>query len=408
MKNRLEVTREFLREDGVVFVQCDDNEQAYLKVLMDEVFGRENFINNIIWQKKYAPSNDAKWISDNHDLIILFSKNKSRWLPNLADRTDEQKKRYKNPDNDPRGDWKPGGLDAKTYSSQYDYPIKTPSGRMVSPPKGSCWRYSEKQFDLLVKDNRIWFGESGNNVPSIKRFLSEVREGIVPLTMWLHKEVGHNQEATQEFIDLNIGVFSSPKPERLIQKIIHIATKPNDLVLDFCLGSGTTAAVAHKMGRQYVGIEQMDYIEDITVKRLKKVIGSPKKTNGKMFDELDYDKGGISESVDWKGGGSFLYFELKKNNEDFIDHIQKAEDTKTLFAIWEAMKEKSFIDYNLDLKKHDAEIEAFKQLTLNQQKQHLCEILDKNQIYVNLSSLDDADFQVSKEDKQLTKDFYQI
>jgi adenine-specific DNA-methyltransferase len=188
--------------------------------------------------------------------------------------------------------------------------------------------------------------------------------------------------------------FNNPKPESLIEKIIQLATNEKDIVLDYHLGSGTTAAVAHKMGRQYIGIEQMDYIETVAVERLKKVV--------------EGEQGGISKSVNWQGGGSFVYLELKKYNETFIEQIEKAQDTETLLQIWELMKAKSFLNYNVDIKKQEKHIEEFKKLSLKEQKQHLCELLDKNQLYVNLSSLNDADFECTEEEKKVTKDFYQI
>ncbi|BDA05935.1 site-specific DNA-methyltransferase [Helicobacter pylori] len=235
MKNRLEVAREFLSDDGVIFVQCDDNEQAYLKVLMDEIFGRDNFVNTIIWEKKYSPQNDAKWFSDNHDFILLYAKDKGIWRPNLLPRTSEMNARYKNLDNDERGAWKPSDCLVKTYMASYDYPITTPSGKVVTPPKGRCWMTSKENFQKLVDDNRIYFRRNGDNVPSLKRFLSEVKQGTTPLTIWKYTEVGHNQDATKQLLALfnNVKLFDTPKPEALISRILEVSTNENDLVLDF-------------------------------------------------------------------------------------------------------------------------------------------------------------------------------
>lgn len=229
MGDRLTLTRELMEKEGVIFVSVDDGEQARLKMTMDTILKSENFVANIIWQKKFSPQNDAKWLSDNHDFIIEYAKNKESWKPNLLPRTEKQNARYTNPDNDPRGPWASGGLDVKTYMPEYDYEITTPAGRIVKPPKDSCWRVSKEKLQELMADNRIWFGEDGNNVPRIKRFLSEVKQGITPLTVWLHQEVGHNQEATQELKNIGVAKFTSPKPKRLIKRILQISTEKNPL-----------------------------------------------------------------------------------------------------------------------------------------------------------------------------------
>ncbi len=298
IKPRLELLRTLLSDDGSIWISIDDDESHYLKVLCDEIFGRRNFVANVIWQKKYSPQNDAKWLSDSHDHILVYGKNKERWRPNLLPRTDEANKRYKNFDNDPRGLWKSSGLDVKTYSTAYDYPIKTPSGRIVTPPKGYCWRVSKERLQELINDNRIWFGKDGNNVPAIKRFLAEVQEGMVCKTIWLRNEVGDNQEAKKETKDINdVEVFATPKPERLIQRILTLASNEGDWVLDSFLGSGTTSAVAHKMGRKWIGIELGEHCHTHCLPRLKKVADGT-------------DQGGISKSENWKGGGGFKYYYL--------------------------------------------------------------------------------------------------
>ena len=297
MEPRLELLREFLREDGSIWISIDDDEQAYLKVLCDEVFGRKNFVNNVIWQKKFSPQNDAKWFSDNHDFIMVYAKNKEIWRPNLLQRTEEMNDRYKNPDNDSRGVWTSGDCSVKTYSISSDYPITLPSGRVVNPPAGYCWRFSKDKFENLVNDNRIWFGKDGNSVPRLKRFLSDVKQGSTSLTIWSYQEVGHNQDAKKEVKVFNEKeVFATPKPERLIERVLTLATNPNDLVLDSFLGSGTTAAVAHKMGRRYIGIEMGNHAITHCVPRLKAVV--------------DGEQGGISKAVNWQGDGGFRFFKL--------------------------------------------------------------------------------------------------
>lgn len=298
MRDRLELLHNLLSDDGSIWINLDDNESHYCKVLCDELFGRCNFVANVIWQKKYSPSNDAKWLSDNHDHILVYAKNKNIWRPNLLPRSDEMNSRYKNPDNDPRGLWKPGDISVKTYTPSCDYPITTPSGRIVNPPKGYCWRFSKEKFAELVMDNRIWFGSEGKSVPAVKRFLTQVKDGITCLTVWTYQEVGHNQDAKKEVKSFNdTNVFSTPKPERLIERILTLGSNKGDLVLDSFLGSGTTAAVAHKMGRRWIGIELGDHCDTHCAPRLKKVIDGE-------------DQGGITKSANWQGGGGFRYYNL--------------------------------------------------------------------------------------------------
>ncbi|HEX8426795.1 site-specific DNA-methyltransferase [Hymenobacter sp.] len=244
MMPRLYLSRNLLREDGVIFVSIDDNEVTNLRHLLDEIYGEENFVASIIWQKKYSPQNDAKWFSAMHDYVLVYAKNKELWRPYLLERTAEMNARYTNPDNDPRGPWKSGDFLVKTYSADYDYPITTPSGRVVSPPSGSCWRTSKTNFQKLVADNRISFGKDGSNIPAVKRFLSEVKQGVTPSTLWLRTEVGDNQEATKEVRDLFDGLpFDTPKPTRLLKRMLDLGTRPDEhhLVLDFFAGSATTA-----------------------------------------------------------------------------------------------------------------------------------------------------------------------
>jgi len=402
IKNRLEVSKELLSNDGSIFISCDDSESHYLKVLCDSIFKEINFVCNIIWEKKFAPQNDAKWFSDNHDHILVYAKEKSLWRPNLLPRSTEMDARYKNIDNDPRGPWQSDNMTVKTYSKDYDYPIKTPSGKEIYPTKGRCWYTSKAKMEKLIADNRVWFGESGENVPRIKRFLSEVKDGMTPTTIWKHTEVGHNQDAKKEVNALNTNSgFSTPKPEKLIQRILHLGSNEGDLVLDFHLGSGTTAAVAHKMGRRYIGIEQMDYINEITVPRLQKVI--------------EGEQGGISKDVGWQGGGSFVYAELMELNAYFVHEIQKAQSNEELEKLFAVMKAEAHLNYQVALENVlSAAYEmdgiprkvAFSELELHEQKQLLIEILDKNQLYVNASDMDDSDLKISESDKAFTRSFY--
>ena len=392
MKNRLEVARELLSDSGSIWINIDDDEGHYIKVLADEIFGRENFINTIIWQKKFSPQNDSRWFSDSHDFIHVYSKNKNIWIPNLLPRTKEMNSRYKNLDNDPRGPWTSSDFSVRTYNPKTDYPIKTPNGTVIMPPAGRCWASTENVFLDLVRDNRVWFGKDGNNVPRIKKFLSEVKEGVVAQTLWTYQEVGHNQDAKKEIKNLFEGqaVFGTPKPEKLIQRIIQLGSDEGDLVLDFFMGSATTQAVAHKMNRQYIGIEQMDYIETVAVERLKKVI------NG--------EQGGVSKDLDWQGGGSFVYCELKNDVQEFKNQIQAAKTAEQLVELLNIAKHSSFLSYRIDPKKlRESE---FKQLSLAEQKQILLEIVDNNNLYVNYSDLDDVSYGISDADKKLNHEFY--
>ena len=393
MKNRLEVARELLTDDGSIWINIDDDEGHYLKVLSDEIFGRDNFVANVVWQKKFAPQNDAKWLSDSHDHILIYSRNKINWMPNPLPRTEDMDDRYKNPDNDHRGPWASGDLTVKSYSAEYDYPIETPSGKIVNPPKGVCWRVSKEKLQELIADNRVWFGKDGNNVPRIKRFLNEVKGGVTPMTVWLHNEVGHNQEARQETNNVLGGeIFKTPKPERLLIKIIQVGSREGDIVLDFFAGSGTTAAVAKKMNRKFIAVEQMDYVNSVTTQRIKKVI--------------EGEQGGISEDVNWQGGGSFIFAELKRSNALFSDKIEAAKDTQTLWKIWEDMKHSRYISHKVDPKEINEQKTEFEELSLEEQKRLLIALLDKNHLYVNYSEVEDETWQVSEVDKKLNRLFY--
>ncbi len=299
MKPRLELLRNLLSEDGSIWISIDDDEQAYLKVLCDEVFGRPNYIASIVWQKRTSPDMRAV-ISDGHDYILVYAVNKDRFkeVINRLPLNEEQAKSYKNPDNDPRGPWTSTDATAQAGHGTKDqfYTLTTPAGRVIELPNSLCWRFTKKRMEEEIAAGRIWFGKDGNGVPRKKTYLSE-SQGVVPWSWWTNKEVGHNQEAKKEIIALfgATNVFDTPKPERLIQRILQIATNPGDLVLDSFLGSGTTAAVAHKMGRRWIGVELGDHATTHCAPRLKKVI--------------DGEQGGISKAVGWKGGG-FRFCEL--------------------------------------------------------------------------------------------------
>ena len=301
MRDRLEIIRRLLTQDGSLWITIDDNEGHYLKVLCDEVFGRSAFVTSLVWENFYGRSNAAA-ISPAHNYVLLYSPMGQDWkrVRNLLPRGEESARKYKNPDNDPRGPWRLGPIFAAGERHEgLMYTITTPSGRQVSPPKGSHWRMLEDQFWKMVKEGRIVFGEKGDNNPAVKLFLREVQEGLVPRTWWSHTEVGHSQEAKREIQALfpNEIPFDTPKPERLLSHVITIASNPGDIVLDSFAGSGTTGAVAHKMGRRWIMVELGNHCHTYIIPRLKKVIDNE-------------DKGGITEAVGWRGGGGFRYYRL--------------------------------------------------------------------------------------------------
>lgn len=320
---RLKLARNLLKEDGVIFISIDDTEVDNLKKVCSEIFGEENFVANIVWQKKYSPQNDATYFSDMHDHILVYakqrktSKNDSNgWNIDFLPRSDEQNAAYKNPDNDPRGVWKSVDLSVKTYSKANDYSITTPSGRIVTPPASRCWQVSKKRFVELCKENKIWFGENGNNVPSIKRFLTEVQDGVVPTTWWSYKECGHNQEAKQELKKLMEGesvFFDTPKPLRLLDRILHLATT-NDkdcIILDFFAGSGTTAHatlnknIADSGSRRYIAVQLPEKIDDEKYYTISELTKERLRRAGKKVRE---------DNPEWKGDVGFRVFKLDTSN----------------------------------------------------------------------------------------------
>jgi len=298
MYPRLVLLRELLDQElGSVWISIDADESHYLKAVCDEIFGRQNFVDEVTWQRAFAPVNLKKTLSRNHDTILVYAKNAPTLELNKLPRSKSQLKNYKNPDNDPRGLWTSSDCTVGPVIQEKLYKIITPSGRIVTPPSGRCWLFTENRFEEMKSDGRIWFGKKGDNVPRVKKFLSEVKEGVTSMTMWLRDDVGDNQEAKREVKSINkTEVFDTPKPERLIQRILHIASNEGDLVMDSFLGSGTTSAVAHKMGRKYIGVEMEKHAETHCALRLKKVIKG--------------EQGGISEAVNWEKGGGFDYYRL--------------------------------------------------------------------------------------------------
>ncbi|MGL2651591.1 DNA methyltransferase [Helicobacter pylori] len=393
MKNRLEAAREFLSDDGVIFVQCDDNEQAYLKVLMDEIFLRENF-DVIIWRKieENASSGGTMKITHtirkDHEYILIYYKNKADFRTNKFLELPNFDNDYKNLDNDPRGEFKAGSISMKgTINSKNYYSVTTPGGRVVT----RVWRIDKDEFNELHEDNRIYYGKDGNGIPQIKIFLQEMRE-VTPKSIF--ENLGSLYDAKEyelgKMFDKETIKDMTPKPEALISRILEISTNENDLVLDFFAGSGTTCAVAHKMKRRYIGIEQMDYIETITKERLKKVI--------------EGEQGGISKKCDFKGGGSFVYAELKEVNLEIKKQITNAKSKSECLKIFNDLNER-FLK-RADCKMDGIDSEEFQNLDLNEQKRICCNLLDSNEDYLNLGDIDEDAWEIDEITKKYNEIFY--
>ena len=393
MKNRLEAARELLRQDGVIFVQCDDNEQAYLRVLMDEIFGREQFINNFLWlHGKGKKDKNSRTV---YQYSICYAINKATveaWELEVF----KDYGNVINPDNDARGFWFSGSIsfsEKRSNKAHKNYfSITSPSGKEWKRQ----WQCTYEEMKKYLDDNLIYFGEPPdyNNVPRLKMFPRT--DKIIPPNIF--DKVGTSKSAEYEVEHIFCNKLSevihtlTPKPEGLMERIIQLSTKPGDIVLDYHLGSGTTAAVAHKMGRQYIGIEQMDYIESVSVARLQKVI--------------EGEQGGISKAVNWKGGGNFVYFELKAHNQTFISHIAAATTTKELLAIKADILAKADLDYRLDTEMVAQSPEEFSALSQEYRKQILLDFLEINQLYVPYTERDDTRFACTNEEKHISEMFY--
>lgn len=402
LKNRLEIAKELLKEDGLIFITISSEGAHYLKVLIDEIFGRENFIADITWQSRKSVSNDSLVsVASNHLLIYAknihnIDKNKFKLALDLDN--------FKFDDNDGRGKYKVEPFDAPKIRKNLEYPIKNPNtGKIYYPPKGRHWRTTQSEFEKMLREDRIRFGSKGTSKPQLKVYLSEAKElkkGKTSTTIWkdleldsiLWEEAGTTTNGTQHQQKL-FGeiVFENPKPEGLISRAIELSTEKDDLVLDFFMGSATTPAVAHKMNRQYIGIEQMDYINTVSIPRLKKVI--------------DGEPYGVSELVNWTGGGSFIYAELMEKNVGFIKSVQNAKTQNELYTIFEYMCEEAEINFKVDLEMLK---ETIYQSSFNEQKNLLLRIIEKNQLYYNYSEIDDINVNdlISDSDYSFNKSFY--
>ena len=307
MLPRLKLLRELLRDDGAIFVSIDDNEVHNLRALMDEVFGEENFVATVIWQKIFSPKNTAKYFSEDHDYVIAYARRREVWQPNLIERSERANARYRNTDDDPRGPWSSSDLTARNYYSEGTYEVTAPSGKAFRPSVGNYFRVSKTKFHALDEDGRIWWGKNGGSMPRLKRFLSDVKQGVVPQTLWLHTDVGNTQEAKREMLsavpfERSEDVLTTVKPTRLIRRMLQVATDPDSIVLDSFAGSGTTAHAVLAQNkedggnRRFILVECEDYADSITAERVRRVIkGVPGAKDAAL-------KAGL--------GGSFSYFEL--------------------------------------------------------------------------------------------------
>jgi adenine-specific DNA-methyltransferase len=320
---RLVLLRELLTQDGSIWVSIDDHEGHYLKVIMDEVFGRKNFLSNVVWQKAYTSNQTARHISDTHDHLLLYAKSHELFRMGKVARTAEQEADFKNPDNDKRGPWKAENLSAGKFYSAGQFEIIGPTGLTFRPPTNRFWRCNEEQYRTWLDDGRITFGRAGTGRPMLKKYLREMTQGLTVDTWWEHEQVGSNKEASTDLKRLfpDVEVFGTPKPEKLMRRILELSTAAGDLVLDSFLGSGTTAAVAHKMGRRWIGIEMGDHAASHCKPRLDKVIAG--------------EQGGVSQAVGWQGGGGYRFYRLGLPVFDADGHIADGIAYATLAAhIW--------------------------------------------------------------------------
>ncbi|MGB4415326.1 MAG: site-specific DNA-methyltransferase [Paludibacter sp.] len=436
MHNRLKAAHSLLDNSGVLLVQINDHNQTYLKILLDEVFKKENFINIISIRTK-SPSGFKTvnlGLFETAEYILMYGKSKNdfKYNPQYVDSGyDENYTGFITNINEDPNNWtiddirkiicREEGIDPDATHHPYskvkekigeglyiqkisDFALKNANsvfrltaigddaGKETLDAKKKSKKNPDKVFVVTREQNDSRYILNGQEITFYSKKIKEIDGKKTPTTILTNiwSDIAYEGIASEGGVTLKKG----KKPEKLLRRIIEMTTNENDLVLDYHMGSGTTCAVAHKLKRQYIGLEQLDYGENDSVNRLKNVI------NG--------EQSGISKAVNWQGGGSFVYLELKKYNEIFIEQIEDAKDTEALLQIWEQMKAKSFLNYNVDIKKQDAHLEEFKALSLAEQKQHLCELLDKNQLYVNLSSLNDADFACTEEEKKVTNDFYQI
>ncbi|MEO6831291.1 MAG: site-specific DNA-methyltransferase [Chitinophagaceae bacterium] len=387
MKNRLEIARSLLTEDGSIWVSLDDSEVHYCKVLMDEIFGRENFISTIIWNSKYTVSNDAKYVSYQHENILFYAKNKEQFHIGLLDRTDETNSSYRNPDKDPKGVWKATPIHAKSGKEEKNYTIEFPNGFTWTPPKGRFPRYSKQRLMDIYNESGLYFNKNGGI--DKKTYLSEVKQGVTVGSVWSYDEVGHTHANNEELAAMvGKGAFNNPKGTKLLKRIIKVGNVADkEIVLDFHLGSGTTAQAVLDYNKEndtnikFIGIEQMDYIEGVTKDRIQK-------------------------AMEANGEGSYIFLELAKLNELYISDILKATNSEELTLILKRVENGAFVDFRVDLSNIELQESGFSKLSFENQRDFLLEVLDKNMSYIPLTEIDDADYAISDLDKSVNNMFY--
>ena len=392
MKNRIEIARDLLSEEGTIWINFDDNENGYINLLMDSIFNRNNYISNVIWNHTKQSKNDERFFSRHYNHLIVYAKNKD-FLPNFkAERTEKDNKAYKNPDNDPKGMWRSGDVRSPNLRQTMKYSITSPSGNIIQSPDNG-WRWSKETLEKKITSGEIIFKNDGSGI--IRKIYLSDQEGRTPENLWYGEDSGTTRESNSEIKALfEKKVFSTPKPERLLKKILAITTDESDLVLDFFMGSASTQAVAMKMNRRFIGIEQMDYINEVSVSRLQKVIAG--------------EQGGISKDVNWLGGGSFVYTELMPKNMGCLQDIIHAKTLDNLKVVYNRMlegtdtMEPADISFRADLDKIDW-LEGF-----NENKRLLIKLLDKNGLYYNYSEIDDVNVRelISDNDYLFNTQFY--
>lgn len=402
MRNRIEIAYKLLSTDGVLYMAISDEGAHYLKILADEIFGMDNFIADVTWESRKSISSDGL-MSENHNHILVFAKEKS-CIEKNSFRLALDIESFAYDDNDGRGKYRLEPFDAPAIRKNLGYVIKNPNtNEEYLPPIGRHWRTEEKTYLQLLADNRIRFGANGTARPQFKAYYSEVKDagkGKASSTIWhnitqspIWQEIDTNTNATKDQVDLfGANVFTNPKPEDLIKRAIELSTDERDIVLDFFMGSATTQAVAMKMNRRFIGLEQMDYIKTVSIPRLIKVVQG--------------EQTGISKSVNWQGGGSFVYCELAKANQQFADDIEHASSSEELATIWEQMQETGFLSWKVNPKEINANADDFTTLAIEGQKRFLIECLDKNLLYVPYSEIDNTEFAISEIDKKINNSFY--
>ena len=403
LQNRIRLAYQLMRKDGLLFITMSDEGVHYLKVMIDDIFRKENFIADVTWESRKSVSSDGL-MSMNSNHVLVYAKNVDKIKKDdfrLA--LDEESFAYD--DNDGRGKYKLAPLDAPEVRANGSYVIVNPNtGVAYKPPRGRHWSVLEKTYKDMLKDHRIRFGADGKAKPQVKSYYSEAiaaGKGKATSSIWhdvsnsiVWQELDPNTNATKDQMELfGKVVFTNPKPEDLLRRIIELSTDKGDIVLDFFMGSGTTQATAMKMGRRFIGLEQMDYIEDVTLKRLQFV--------------MEGEQTGISKDVNWKGGGSFVYCELAKSNQVFVERIEKAKKDAELKKIWEEMFATGFISCKLDPSRFSPDDADYLALPLKDKKRILMDLLDLNQLYVNYCDMDDKTFKISVADKAFTKSFYE-